>query len=180
MVPAGYMAKRVLTAPDWLQAPEVRDIYSVSPCVSKDFADYIDHWKHNGYWFFNSPELIREVARLETADLAGASLFYYEAHEMEFDGEKWIPYAPEPSFKTNVVVPLNRQLEGFDVVTFSCKTSPQCSPLSCNSMATEIPTNSHCLLSTFEEAESLVSSGRFNDSEPPPYRIFAVYSVNWP
>ncbi len=50
MIPVGYMAKRVSKKPDWLQAAQVIDIYSVSGCVSEDFADYIDYWKHNGYW----------------------------------------------------------------------------------------------------------------------------------
>jgi hypothetical protein len=48
MTPAGYMAKRVCMKPDYLKAGQVADIYSVSGCVSSDFADYIDHWKHNG------------------------------------------------------------------------------------------------------------------------------------
>lgn len=56
MLPAGYMSKRVVRKPGWLKANGVDDIYSVSGCVSKDFADYITSWKHNGYWFFDSPE----------------------------------------------------------------------------------------------------------------------------
>ncbi|HEX9201861.1 MAG TPA: hypothetical protein VF865_20055 [Acidobacteriaceae bacterium] len=63
------MAKRVFIKPDWLKANHVHDIYSVSGCISEDFA--------------------------------------------------------------------------------------------------------HCLFATFEEAET-------KNSEPGPYRIFAVYSVGWP
>jgi hypothetical protein len=48
MIPVGYMAKRVHKRPDWLQAPHVVDIFSVSGCISEDFADYINYWKHNG------------------------------------------------------------------------------------------------------------------------------------
>lgn len=58
MIPAGYMAKKVVNKPDWLKANGVDDINSVSGCLSKDFADYITFWKHNGYWFFDLPELI--------------------------------------------------------------------------------------------------------------------------
>ena len=57
MIPVGYMAKRVYKRPDWLQVDHVIDIFSVSGCVSEDFADYIGFWKHNGYWFFDSPEI---------------------------------------------------------------------------------------------------------------------------
>ena len=30
MTPAGYMAKKVMRRPDWLQADSVEDVYSVS------------------------------------------------------------------------------------------------------------------------------------------------------
>ncbi len=38
MIPAGYMAKRVSKKPDWVKASQVVDIYSLSFCVSVDFA----------------------------------------------------------------------------------------------------------------------------------------------
>ena len=94
MVPAGYMAKRVVGRPDWLTTERVSGIYSVSGCVSENFADYITFWKHN-------------------------------------------------------------------------------------SLAAEIETNSRCLLESFEQARKLLEDGMFNNSEPGPYRIFAVYSVAW-
>ena len=180
MIPVGYMAKRVHKKPDKFQAPRVVDVYSVSNCNCQDFADYIKYWRHNGYWFFDSPEIIKTVAMENAIQLGGTSLFYYEAYEMEFDGESWHPYSPEPSFPTNVVAPSSKQVEGFDVVNFTGKTSPECSGLSCSSLATELRTNLHCLFDSFEEAETNVSHGAFNASEPGPYRIFSVSSVDWP
>ena len=177
MIPIGYMAKRVCPRPVWLQAAQVIDIYSVSNCVSEDFADWINYWKHNGYWFFDSPEVIRDIAQENLIELGGTRLFYYEAYEMEFDGEAWQAYAPEPSFQTNVLFPTRKQIEGFDVVTFTAGTSPACSPLSCNSLAGELPTNSHCLFPSFEVAKTTVQAGTFNEAEPGPYRIFSVYTV---
>jgi len=179
MVPAGYLAKRVVKRPEWLQAPQIEDIYSLSGCESEDFADYIHYWKHNGYWLFDSPDMLRAVAQEEAADLAGARLFYYEVHELEFDGQTWKSFAPDPGMTTNVTVPVNKQLEGFDVVTFWAKSSPEHSPLSCNSLAQDLPTNAHCLLATFEEAEASINKGASTKSEPGPYRIFAVFSVDW-
>jgi hypothetical protein len=179
MIPVGYMAKRVRTKPDWLPAPHIIDIYSVSNCQSEDFADYIPYWKHNGYWFFDSPEIIKSVAREHSIQLEGTSLFYYEVYEMEFGGECWRPFSPEPSFPTNVVLPSKKQIEGFDVVNFTARTSPECSGLSCSSLARNLPTNAHCLFTSFNEAKTKVASGAFNESEPGPYRIFAVYSVAW-
>jgi len=64
----------------------VLDVYSVSNCVNDDFADYIKYWKHNGYWLFDSPEIIQTVARENSIQLAGTLLFYYEVFEKEFDG----------------------------------------------------------------------------------------------
>jgi hypothetical protein len=106
MIPAGYMAKRVSLRPEWIKAERVADIYSVSGCVSKDFADYIKYWKHNGYWFFDSPEIILRLARQNSIDLTGVRLFFYEVHELEFaDTEgRWTTFEPEPSFSTQVVV----------------------------------------------------------------------------
>jgi hypothetical protein len=180
MIPVGYLAKRVSKKTDWLKAPHVVDIYSVSGCISEDFADYINYWKHNGYWLFDSPEIIKNVSRENSIQLEGTALFYYEAYEKEFDGESWHLYAPEPSFPTNVVLPSAKHLEGFDVVTFYARTSPECSPLSCNSLAENLRTNAHCLFTSFDEAEMYIKNGAFNDCEPGPRRIFAVYSVEWP
>jgi hypothetical protein len=179
MTPAGYMAKRVQKRPGWLKAAHIAEIYSLSGGISKEFADYVDYWKHNGFWLFDSPEIIKNLARENSIELDGTSLFYYEVHEKEFDGALWQPYSPEPSFATNVASPLRNQLEGFDIVTFYAKNTPEHSPLSCNSMAEELHTNAHCLFESFEEAETNISKGVFKNAEPGPYRIFSVYSVDW-
>lgn len=179
MIPAGYMAKYITIRSNWIKANRVADIYSVSNCLSKNFADYINYWKHNGYWLFDSSETIRELAKENSLNLTNTKLFYYEVYELEYDAKErsWQPFAPEPSFKTEIVQPDKKQLEGFDVVTFSMHTSPECSPLSCNSLASEVETNEHCLLDSFENAKKLLEEGKFNRGELGPYRIFAVYSV---
>ncbi|MGH7769324.1 MAG: hypothetical protein ACREQP_17910 [Candidatus Binatia bacterium] len=176
------MRKRVIEKPDGLQADNVTDIYSVSDCMSKDFADYINYWKHNGYWLFDSPAVIENLARDNSIDLAGTRLFYYEVYELGFheDTRDWHSFAPEPSFTTNVIVPKEKHLEGYDVATFSCGNAPECSPLSCNHLAAEIPTNQHCLLDSFDEAKRYLETGNFNNSEPGPFRVFAVYSFQRP
>src|ERR1041384_1906018 len=157
MIPAGYMAKHIVAHPAWLKAEKVVDIYSVSNCVSKNFADYINYWKHNGYWLFDSPETIQEIAEERSLDLTKTSLFYYEVHEFEYDESKksWHPFSPEQSFKTQIVEPDEKCFKVFDVVTFNSHTSPECSPLSCNALSSEVETNEHCLLRVFEEAKQL-------------------------
>ena len=182
MIPLGYMAKRVKARTEWIHVTGVVDIYSVSACVSKDFADYINFWKHNGYWFFDSPQVIVELAHKISIDVTGTKLFFYEAYESEFDADRseWVAFQPELSIKTDVLLPDIRELEGFDVVTFSARTSAECSPLSCNSLAERVQTNEHCLLATLENARQLLEDGAFENTEPGPYRIFAVYSTEWP
>jgi hypothetical protein len=181
MIPIGYMAKNICERPDWLKVPNVVDIFSVSACSSEFFLnDYIPLWKHNGYWLFDSPGIIQAIAQENSIDLQETMLFYYEAHEMEFTGEIWRSYSPEPLFFTNIIQPDEKKLEGFDVVTFRAGNAPECSPLSCNSLAEDLPTNSHCLFETFEEAETNLSAGKFIKCEDGPYRIIAVYTVDWP
>lgn len=182
MIPAGYMAKTILEKPDWLKTNSVVDIYSVSNCFSEPFADYINYWKHNGFWFFDSPEIIKALSEENSISLEGTKLFYYEVYELEYhDNEpSWRDFKPEQSFATDVIVPNKKVLEGFDVATFSVGTNPECSPLSCNSLATEIKTNSHCLIETLEEAKQSLVNGKFLNAEPGPFRIFAVYSTDWP
>ncbi len=176
------MAKHVAACPDWLKANRITDVYSVSNCISDDFSDFINYWKHNGYWLFNSPEAILGVAEEHSLDLTDTALFFYEVYELEYDEDEksWKPFGTESSFETNVIKPDAKTLEGYDVVTLYVHTSPECSPLSCNSLASKIETNEHCLLSSFERAKELLDEGSFENSEPGPYRIFAVYSVQWP
>jgi hypothetical protein len=184
MIAAGYMAKHVVARTDWISAGGIKDIYSVSGCISEDFADYINFWKHNGFWLFDSAEIISAVAKEAGTPLDDTRLFYYEVFENQFDQvqESWSPFEPEASFRTEVSVPSARVLEGYDVVNFFAKTSPECSPLSCNNLAGSLVVNEHCLFSNFEEAFAAVESGAFRKGEPGPLRIFAVFSVQeaWP
>ena len=62
MLPLGYMAKRIVTRPEWLKADRVEEILSLSSCSSEDFADWINYWRHNGYWLFDSPSVIQVLA----------------------------------------------------------------------------------------------------------------------
>jgi hypothetical protein len=174
------MYKRVEPRPEWLEAANVADIYSLSGCISEYFADYIPFWKHNGFWLFDSPAIIKQVATDQGISLEGLRLFYYEAHASEYDREKraWVPFEPEASFVTSIASPTTKQLEGFDITTFSVHTSPECSPLSCNSCATTIETNSHCLMESFDDAKRVLEEDLLGPCEQGPYRIIAVYAVD--
>ncbi|CAN5509064.1 hypothetical protein BH10CYA1_BH10CYA1_40480 [soil metagenome] len=173
------MLKTVVARPQWIDAESVLDIFSVSGCDSTNFADYIKYWKHNGYWFFDSPQVIRTLAKSENFDITGMTWFYYDVHEEQYDEctARWSKFSAEASFPTNIVPPLEQTLEGYDVATFAASTSPEHSPLSCNSLAKDLRVNEHCLFDTFDQARSALENGQFADSEPGPFRIFAVYRI---
>lgn len=120
MIPFGYMYKKIVLKPEWLKSQEVTDIYSLNGCISQNFADYLNYWKHNGYWLFDTPEVIELLAHSEGIDLGEMKLFYYEVFEEAYnaDSQQWSLFAPEASFSTNVQIPMRKQLEGFDVTTF--------------------------------------------------------------
>jgi hypothetical protein len=182
MIPIGYMAKRICVPPPALGLSGIVDIYSVNDCVNDNFADYVNYWRHNGYWFFDSPEVIRQVARENAIDLEGTKLFYYEAYELEFDGQRWKPFAPWDQMPLSVESPSDKSLEGFDVIVVWTENSPEPahSPLSCNCMARELRTNTHCLFETFVEAETNLNLGAFAGCDRGNLRIIAVYSADWP
>ncbi len=173
------MYKSVSLKPEWHNTHSVTDIYSVSGCVSKDFDDGIDYWKHNGYWFFDSPNIIENIANENDLSLEGMKVFFYLAHDEQWNNEieVWEPFSPEESFDTSVVLPECSTTQGYDIVCYSCQTSAECSPLSCNHMPQEIEVNSHCLLPSLDVAMKLIESGLFKDCEPGPYRILEVQSV---
>jgi hypothetical protein len=83
-----------------------------------------------------------------------------------------------PSFPTNIVLPAVKRLEGFDVVNFTARNSPECAGPSCRILAAQLRTNSHSLFDSFDEARKQIDDGTGNELEPGPYRIFFVYSVD--
>lgn len=181
MIPLGYLAKRIPDErPDWLKAPAVVDVYSVSDCVNDTLAVYdVPDCPHNGYGMFDSPAVIASTAELNKISLVGSMLFFYEAHGLELDGDEWVPVLPDDSLDTKVVAPSTKELLGFDVVTLIDGPNSH-SPLSCNGVAATVHTNPHCLFETQDDAVAALTSGAFEGAEGGPYRIYAVYSVTWP
>jgi hypothetical protein len=179
MIPIGYIYKTVVPRTGWLKTPNVADIYSASGCASEYFDNYYtNYWKHNGYWFFDTPRIIEDLAKTAKIDLSGMTLFYYEAHEQEFDEKTgtWSAFAADSSFKTDVRAPAEKHLWGFDVVQVLVHSDLGCSPLSCNGLAEKLPVNRVCLFDTFEQAKDTLDRGLFVKCEPGPFRIVAVYT----
>ena len=89
----------------------------MSPCISDNFADYVGLWKHNGYWLFDSPEIILVAARENSIDVTPTTLFYYEVHELEFDGKSWNTFAP--NFPWKLIPPARKRVVGVTSIEFS-------------------------------------------------------------
>ena len=150
--------------------------------MAQDFGDYIGFWEHNGYWLFDSPEALFDLAMRMQAKLQDLYLFYYEIYDCRYDEKEktWKPFGPELAFTTKVKPPVVKQLAGYDVVSFWAQNRPECSPLSCNGLAESLPVNAHCLLNSLEETKQALEADLFEHSEPGPYGIFAVYRVDTP
>ncbi len=179
MIPIGYMAKNVRIKPDWLQNDNVKNICSLSNCISTDFVEYINHWKHNGYWLFNSPDIIQKLAKDTQTDISGTKTFYYEVYEKQYNNENknWESFSPEKSFNTDIKLPNKKTCLGYDITSFSAQTSHECSPLSCNNLAEKVEVNENCLLPSVDIASELLTKFNLDNFEPGPYRIIAVYEV---
>ena len=177
MIPAGYMYKRIVL-PEWLDCKNVAKMYSVSGCFSENFADYIPYWKHNQYWFFDNPEVMDGIIH-EQKFVNDFELLYYELYEQEFDEEEqhWQEFSGETSFGYDVKSPSQKEFLGFDIVSFSMGTSPECSPLSCNHLCRVVNVNQYCLLDDLNDTISLTETLNYTKCEPGPYRIIAVYKI---
>ena len=114
------MAKQIASKPDRLKADQVKDIYSVSSCTSEDFCDYINYWKHNGYWLFDSPEAIKEVAEENDIELEGTKLFYDEAYEFQSNEDEpiWEEFSPEESLFNKYRATQNKTISGLRCSVF--------------------------------------------------------------
>ena len=179
MIPAGYMAKKIVKCPEWLKSDTVKSIYAVSSCVSKDFADYIPFWRHNQFWFFDSVEIIQDVSREHQIDLSECEFLYYEIYESEFDDKlgKWVSFQAEDSFGYDVMIPEKKIFLGFDIVSYCAGTSPECSVFSCSHLAEEVKINEYCLMDSFDEVKKIIESENIDKGEPGPYRILSVHRI---
>jgi hypothetical protein len=169
----GYFPTRTLKRPDWLNAPCVEEICSVSTSISNAPEGWIDQWRHNEMWVYDTPELVWSVVpqgvRKEFA------LYAYEIFPIIFDGDQQQPFHI-PFLEVTPLPPSFERL-GFDVVSRSCGTSFECSPLSCNHMAEHVLVTRHCLLSDAETAFQLAAEFARGGCEPGPCHVVLVWRV---
>jgi len=168
---AGYFARRVMPKPAHLDAPGVREICSVSECMSPGADDWIAAWRHNGLgWFNRVADALSVVPEGQRHEFR---VFAYRVHPEVFrDGRRRglsVPadVRPEP-------LPPGFRTIGFDSAGKSSAEglSLECSPLSCNGLAAELPVNEHCLFPSL--AAAIAGAERFGTEQPEPGDYYVV------
>jgi hypothetical protein len=166
----GYFPKRVTPKPDWIHAPAVLEICSVSGCIAAPPEGWIGKWTHNDLWVY------------DTLPTAGAVLQAKERDEFVIYAYRLLPVvfregSDEPFEASGVhpePIPDTFESLGFDVVSRSVGTNFECSPLSCCNMAQELVANRFCLLPDLETAIDVALRFSVEQPEPGPYFVLEV------
>jgi hypothetical protein len=177
MFDAGYFLRRIAPKPDHLAVPGVREICSVSECISSGADDWIAAWRHNGLGWFNHVADALSVA--PEAQRGEFRLFAYRIHPDVFRGATRSTFSlpgdvhPEP-------LPEGFRSMGFDSASKSSAEglSLECSPLSCNGLAAELPVNEHCLFPSLDAA--IAGAQRFAAEQPEPGDYYVVEVLEGP
>ena len=166
--PAGYFPKTT-AIPDGYSLPDnVREICTVSPCINAP-ADRIEKWRHNDLGFYNTRE---DALAIVPPHAPAFVLFAYQMLPVRFCKEGVEPIdLPELEIE-----PLDQTFAsiGFDAISKSSSSFFECSPLSCNYLAREIPVNRYCLVDSLPEAVALAKRFAREEPEPGPYYVFEV------
>ena len=167
----GFFPKKTAPKPDFLKADHVTEIASVSNCISAGPANWIQHWRHNAYGFFDSERIAESVlgADEQRFDMYAFALYQVVADDGNFEAERVISEAENPS--------TDYELLGYDVVSKSVSDFFECSPLSCNSLADKVAVNAYCLIDDQGDAFKLLldMGQKYTGVEPGPYFLFRVH-----
>jgi len=177
----GYFAKVPCRRPEWLRAPQVERVCSVSDCVAERRLPDATLCAANGLALFDTLAAIDAFVPPDSA--APFVRFAFRSLPVMFgsiagsEGEQpldLVAVRPEP-------IPAHFVPLGYD----ACQRgyTLECSPLSCNHKAAEFATNRWCLLDDFEVALRLARDwGRAGGVgvEPGPYVLLEVWADRWP
>lgn len=167
----GYFPKKVTPRPGWLQAPGVREICSVSECIASGPEGWITRWVHNELGMYDTEQLAESMIPVGPEGDT-FRLYAYRLLPILFRARAQEPL--ELPRLTVQPVPATFVSLGFDVVSRSGGTAFECSPLSCNGMATQFEINEHCLVPSSEGALELARWCAEEEPEPGPYVVIEV------
>ena len=167
---AGYFPKRTEKRPEWLKARGIEEICSVSPCISGGPSDWIEKWLHNDLGFYDNEDLAWQVAG---TDRSGFEMYAYKIYPLMF--------AKGNASAWQVPTRVRLNLSGFDFLGFDMANKTdgvsnfECSPLSCNSCAEQVPVNKYCLVEEVTDAYRACLAFSTEEPEPGPYYLFQAY-----
>jgi hypothetical protein len=169
----GYFPKYVHLRPDDLRAEQVKEVCSVSECISPGPEDWIKRWAHNELFLFDDEQAAWRMVPGGRSN-RDYRLFALRLFPLQFEGAKQRPFTI-PTLSTQPLPDGYCRL-GFDVVSRSCGAAFECSPLSCNYAAEQVEVNEHCLVDNLAEALRLARlfSSVEEGYEPGPYYIVEV------
>jgi hypothetical protein len=167
----GYFPKRRTKRPEWLNAPRVDELSSVSTCFATAPSGWIEHWRHNELWVYDTPDIALSVVPADAR--SEFDLYAYRMFPLQIADTQDEPF-PIPALAVEPMASGFQRL-GYDIVTRAAQTSFECSPLSCNHMAEHTPTNRYCLLDDAETAFQLARTFEGDGCEPGPYHIIEVW-----
>lgn len=175
----GYFPKRIAARPVGLESPEIEWICSVSECISAGPDGWLDAWRHNELWAFNSEDLAWSVVPNGLANRDFTLLAYRLLPQMFCNGEPKILELPQLAVQP---LPSGYQRLGWDVVAHSGGGAFECSPLSCNYAANEFPVNRYCLVEELEDIIALACRFSMPEEhyEPGPYNVYEVWARELP
>jgi hypothetical protein len=170
----GFFAKKLAPRPEEFVAPGVDFVCSVCDCsvLTASPEGWIDRWLHNGLWFFDRLETLDRV--VPPADSAAFLRYGLRMLPVRFDEDGETPLdlsvvSPEP-------IPADFVRLGYDLCSRAMGNTLECSPLSCNLLATEWSANRWCLLDSFDDALRAAAAFPQGGAEPGPYVLLEVWS----
>ena len=173
MTDAGYFAKQVAPKPAKLPSDVVREICSVSHCISVAPDNWIEPWLHNGFgWFNRMADALGVVPEERRNDFR---LFAYRIHPEIFRPEGRVRLVVPADVKPDPIPGTFRSL-GFDSANRSMSgvVGFECSPLSCNGMAAEFASNEFCLFPSLDAAIAGAEQFAVEQPEPGDYYVVEV------
>jgi hypothetical protein len=171
MIDAGFFAKRIAPKPESLNAQGVREICSVSECISSGPEKWIELWLHNDLGWFN--RIADAVRAIPPGEKSHYRLFAYRLYPEVFTKSGRVPFEIPESVQPDPIPGEFRRL-GFDSANKSMGSvlGLECSPLSCNGMADELTVNEFCLFA--ELSDAIAGAERFAAEQPEPGDYYVV------
>ncbi|MBC8458630.1 MAG: hypothetical protein H8D67_11610 [Deltaproteobacteria bacterium] len=178
----GFLPKKITLCPEWLKVPHIKQICSVSQCVSPRPPNMFEteEWNYNRAGLYNDFKSAFDA--IPPGEKDKYEIFVYKVYSIQIDKDgiheidvlKHIPGLPEEINPEPDLTGFHRI--GYDIVEGIRNLSFGCSPLSCNSLAGRFKVNEFCLIDDLHYAiEAGVTIAASCAGEPPPYYPFEVY-----